>query len=125
MEIENAPDFLATLTHDARDPGRVTVALTFALAALTQGKKAAILLLLDGVALAQESYADSIDAGDPFVPAKDLLESFLAAGGTINACGACLKHNGIPPERLMPGIRVVDGGTAVKLISAAKTTFQL
>lgn len=119
-----AHDFLVTLSVDKNEPERLTVALTLALASCTQGKKTALLLMVEGVRNGMEGYVDSVDAGAPFSPCEDLMESFIAAEGEIFACGACLDHNKVDRDTLMPEVQVVSGGQVVEMLFNARSTLQ-
>ncbi|MEW5733920.1 MAG: DsrE family protein [Thermodesulfobacteriota bacterium] len=121
----NAPhDFLVTISVGKTEPGRLTVALTLALAARTLGKKTALLLMVEGVHNASEGYVDSVDVGAPFAACEDLMESYIAAEGEIYACGACLDHNKVDRSKLMPEVKVVTGTQAVELLCGAKASLQ-
>ncbi len=123
--MEEKFDFIAVLTEDKKDHKRLTVAFTLGLAALTQKKTAAVLLMLDGTYVAQKGYVEDVDTGAPFNAAEELLESFLAAGGKILACEACVKNNGIADENIMEEVKMVDGSGVVRLMCEAGGTIGL
>lgn len=122
--MEAGLDFLVTVAIGKDQPGKLTVALTLALAARTQGRKTALLLLVEGVRNGVEGYVDSVDVGEPFATCEDLMESFIAAEGEIYTCGACLDHNKVDRNKLMPEVQVVNGSRAVEIIANAKATLQ-
>lgn len=79
-------DLLITLTAHESDENNVTIAFTMGVKSLEKGHDTEILLLSDGVHLAEKGYADRIDIGSPFEPIKDLLGTYLAEGGKLKVC---------------------------------------
>jgi predicted peroxiredoxin len=49
---------------------------------------------------------------------KELMESFVANGGEIWACGACAKPRGIQESNLVKGARVVSAANVVELLAS-------
>ena len=118
-------DFLITLTAHENDANNVTIAFTMGLQAAQKGYDTVILLLSNAVALAEKGYADKIDIGEPFKPIKELLPAYLAAGGRIAVCSACMKHNGVDEENVINGVEVVTADFVIDGIMAAEKTLQL
>ena len=118
-------DLLITLTAHENDANNVTIAFTMGLNATEKGHKTVILLLSHAVSLAEKGYADKIDIGEPFKPIKELLPAYLAAGGRITVCSACMKHNGVDETKLINGVEVVTADFVVDGIMAAEKSLQL
>ena len=118
-------DFLITLTAHENDANNVTIAFTMGLQAAQKGYDTVILLLSNAVALAEKGYADKIDIGEPFKPIKELLPAYLAAGGRIAVCSACMKHNGVDETNVINGVEVVTADFVIDGIMAAEKTIQL
>lgn len=118
-------DLLITLTAHEKDANNVTIAFTMGLKAVEKGHDTVILLLSDAVSLAEKGYADKIDIGEPFKPIKELLPAYLAAGGRITVCSACMKHNGVDETKLINGVEVVTADFVVDGIMAAEKSLQL
>lgn len=122
----NYPSFLITLTAHESNPNNVTIAFTMGLNAVNKGHDTGVLLLSDAVHLVKLGYADSIDIGAPFEPVKKVLHEFIANGGRIMVCSACMQHNGISTEDpLLKGIEVVNAGDVIDIFAEAKTSLQL
>ncbi|MTV47929.1 sulfur reduction protein DsrE [Heliobacillus mobilis] len=117
--------FVVTLGFNNNNENYVTVALTVALAAQKKGEQACLLLLVDGVHLGKEGYVDDINIGEPFRPVRDLLADFLASGGQLKICGACLHHNKIANDELLTSAEIITGSDIVDLLNNAKSTLQL
>lgn len=120
-----AADLLITLTAHERDANNVTIAFSMGLKALQDGHTVEILLLSDGVHIASEGYADKIDIGAPFEPINKVLPAFLAHGGTLNVCSACMQHNGVAESDLIEGANIVTADYVVEALMKANKTLQL
>ncbi len=118
-------DFLVTLTGDIREQNNVTIAFTMALNAKKRGLETDVLILSYATYLMEEGYADKVDIGEPFMPVKKLIDEYLALGGKISVCNACLKHNKINEEHLLPGLDIVNADYVIDVIMAAEKTLQL
>ena len=118
-------DLLVTLTGDEKECNNVTIAFSIAIEAQKSGKKTEILLLSYGVMLAEAGYGDRIDIGAPFSPIKDLIPAYLAAGGQISVCKACMIHNDVDQSKLLKDAVVVDATYVADVLFAAKRSLQL
>ena len=106
-------------THGKDDPERATLAFVVANVAATADQETVLLLTIDGVWLATREYADSIHH-EGFQPLKEVIQSFVANGGQIWACGACTKPRGITERDLIEGAKIVTAANAVEyLVSGA------
>ena len=101
------PRFLAQATHGRDDPERATLPFIVANVAASADQEAIVLLTIEGVWLATKGYADDLHhPGMP--PLREVLDSLLASGGEIWACGACTKPRGITDEDLIEGARIIS-----------------
>ena len=101
---------------------KATVAFVIANAAAASGKEALVFLSTEGVWLSKKGYADDIhEAG--FSPLRDLVASFLQAGGKIWACSPCCKKRGIAEGDLIPGAVIVGGAKLVEFLSGGTPSF--
>src|SRR5699024_3186417 len=73
-------DLLITLAAHENDENNVTIAFTMGLKAIEKGHKVEIMLLSNGVHIAEKGYADQIDIGAPFSPIKDILPQYIENG---------------------------------------------
>ena len=118
-------DFVATVFDGHSNPAKVTVALTMALNALQQGHNATLILMVEGVELGRPNAADDMDIGTPFRPVKDLWADFLAGGGKIAVCGACMQHNGFTVEQMDSRYAIVTAPQVVELLMKAQGSLQI
>jgi predicted peroxiredoxin len=112
-----AKTFCLSLTSSHKNPDNATVGLVVANAAIGCDKETTLFLSCDGVWLAKPGEAEKIAVGGPFAGAKDLLDKFVAAGGTILVCAPCMKLRGIDAENLIAGAQPAGGATLVELLS--------
>ena len=101
------PRFIAQATHGQDDPERATLPFIVANVAASAEQEAIVLLTIDGVWLATKGYADEIHHPG-MQPLREVIESLLASGGQIWACGACTKPRGITDEHLIEGARIIS-----------------
>ena len=118
-------DFVATVFDGHSNPAKVTVAFTMAVKALEKGHTATVILMVEGVELGRPGAADDMDIGAPFQPVKALWADFLARGGQIAVCGACMQHNGFTAEQMDSRYAIVTAPDVVDLLMAAKDTLQI
>lgn len=122
---QNNPDLLITLTAHENDENNVTIAFTMGLKAIEKGHKVEIILLSNAVHLGEQGYGDKIDIGAPFSPIADILPKFIAEGGVISVCSACMVHNGVQEENLVEGTQVITADYVIDALMNAKRTLQL
>lgn len=81
--------------------------------AVTADKEATIFLTVEGVWLATKGYAEQVKK-EGFPPLSEILQSFVANGGKIWACGACTKPRGISEGDLIEGAKIVTAANLVE-----------
>jgi len=118
-------DLLITLTAHENDESNVTIAFTMGMKAIEKGHKVEMMLLSNGIHIAEKGYADKIDIGAPFKPIKDLLASFLEQGGKLKVCSACMEHNGVTKEDIIEGAEVITADDVIDGIMNTEKTLQL
>jgi predicted peroxiredoxin len=111
-----AGKFCVSLTRSLDDPDRATVAFVIANAAVASGQETMVFLSVDGVRLAVPGTADTIHE-QGFQPLKDLMASFVEAGGSILVCSPCFKKRGLDASILVPGATIVGGARLVEFLS--------
>jgi predicted peroxiredoxin len=108
---------LVHATHGKENPERATLPFIVGNVAASADQEAVVLLTLEGVWLATKGYADDIHK-EGFQALREVIDSFLANGGQIWACGACTKPRGIGEADLIAGARIVTAAKAVELLAA-------
>lgn len=118
-------DLLITLTAHESDENNVTIAFTMGNMALEKGHSVEIILLSDGVHIAEKGYADKIDIGAPFEAIKDILPTYLENGGKLKACSSCMEHNGVAEEDMIDGAEIITAGYVIDALMNSDKTLQL
>ncbi|MBG9982956.1 DsrE family protein [Aerococcaceae bacterium DSM 111020] len=118
-------DLLITLTQKEDNENNVTIAFTMGNMALSKGYSVSLILLSNAVHLAERGYGDKINIGEPFRPVADLIPEFIAQGGKILVCSACMKHNGVSEEDLMEGTEIITAEDVITNIMESKKSLQL
>jgi uncharacterized protein len=75
-----------------------------------------VFLSVEGVRLSQKGYADNIRE-EGFAPLKELMESFVNAGGKIYVCSPCFAKRKLDDRNLIPGAAIVGGAKLVEFLS--------
>ncbi len=96
----NSNSYLFTLTECSHDTDRVATPLVLANSALANGGDALLWLTMSGVNLARSGSADQLGSVS-FAPVKDLLDSFIEAGGRIGVCPPCGKTHGVTADNMI------------------------
>src|SRR6266571_2391346 len=109
-------NFCVSLTHSTDDPDRATVAMVVANAAAASGKNTMVFLSSEGVRLAVKGVADGIHE-EGFQSMADLMENFLAAGGSLWVCSPCFKKRSYSDGDLIEGAIIVGGAKLVEFLS--------
>jgi len=107
---------LVNCTHGKEDPERASLPFIVGNVAASADQEAVVLLTIDGVWVATKGYADNIRK-EGFPPLKDTLQSFVANGGQIWACGTCTKPRGISEADLIEGARIVTAAFIVEYLA--------
>ena len=108
---------MANCTHGKEDPERATLPFIVGNVAVTADQEAVVLLTVEGAWLATKDYAEGIQK-EGFQPLKEVIQSFVANGGQIWACGACAKPRGITEADLIEGARIVTAANAVERLAS-------
>ena len=110
-----AEKFWVCLTFAKDNADKATVAFVIANAAAASNRETMVFLSIEGVRLSQTGYADDIhEAG--FSPLKDLMHSFVEAGGKIFVCSPCFKKRTLKEGALVPGATIVGGAKLVEFL---------
>ena len=116
-----AATIMTHCTHGREDPERATLPFIVASVAASADQPAIVLLTIEGVWLATRGYAEDVQK-EGFPPLREIMDSFLANGGEIWACGACTRPRRITEDDLIPGARIVTAAMVVEaMVNGAAT----
>lgn len=107
--------FVVSLTCAKDDTDKATVAFVVANAAIASDKEAIVFLSTEGTRISQQGYADDVHE-EGFAPLKDLIASFVEAGGQIYVCSPCFKKRGLDETKVVPGAVIVGGAKLVEFM---------
>jgi predicted peroxiredoxin len=111
-----AGSFCVSLTHAKDDSDKATVGFVIANASAASEKDTMVFLSTEGVRLGVKGYADDIHE-QGFAPLRELMESFVKAGGKIFVCSPCFKRRGLDENNLVAGAVIVGGAKLVEFLS--------
>jgi predicted peroxiredoxin len=116
-----ATTIMSNCTCGKDNPERATLAFVVGNVAASADQPAIVLLTIEGVWIATKGYAEGIHK-EGFQPLKEIIDSFVAGGGQIWACGACTKPRGITEAQLIPGARIVTAAMVVEAMAKGAST---
>jgi predicted peroxiredoxin len=106
-----------SITSARNDPDKATVGFVVANAAVASAQETLVFLSTEGVRIAVKGYSEQIhEAG--FAPLKDLVASFVKAGGTIYVCSPCYKKRALDEAALIEGATIVGGAKLVEFLAS-------
>jgi predicted peroxiredoxin len=108
---------LINCTHGREDAERATLSFVVGNVAASADQEVVVLLTIEGVWNATRGYTDDI-CKEGFQPLRDVMQSLLANGGQIWACGACTKPRGITDADLIEGAKIVTAASAVEYLAS-------
>lgn len=106
-----------SLTCAKDNSDKATVAFVVANASAASEKETMIFLSVEGVRIASAGYADDVHE-EGFAPLKELITSFVEAGGKLFVCSPCFKKRGLDESKLIPGATIVGGAKLVEFLTA-------
>jgi len=105
-----------SITHSRNDLDKATVGFVVANAAVASGQDTLVFLSIEGVRLSVKGFSDGLHE-EGFAPVKDLMESFVKAGGKIFVCSPCMKKRGLDAQPLVEGATIVGGAKLVEFLA--------
>ncbi|HLF65663.1 MAG TPA: DsrE family protein [Saprospiraceae bacterium] len=100
-------------TYGKEDAERAILPFIVGNVAVTADQEAIIFLTIEGVRIATKGYAEQVSK-EGFSSLKEIMNSFIANGGKIWACGACTKPRGITEADLIEGAQIVTAANLVE-----------
>ncbi|MDO5682547.1 MAG: DsrE family protein [Propionibacteriaceae bacterium] len=108
--------FCVSISHAKDNVDKATVAFVVANAAVGSDQDTTVFVSSEGVHLATQGYADDMHE-EGFAPLKELIDSFVEAGGKIWVCSPCFKKRGYTEDQLIEGTTMVGGAKLVELLA--------
>lgn len=111
-----ASKFCVSITCAKDNPDKATVGFVVANAAVGSGKESLVFLSIEGVRLSQKGYSEGIHE-EGFAPLRELMDSYVKAGGTMYVCSPCFKKRKLDENNLVAGASIVGGAKLVEFLS--------
>jgi uncharacterized protein len=111
-----ATKILTNASHGKEEPERAILPFIVGNIAASADQEAVVLLTVEGVWLATKGYASDVQK-EGFPSLEATIQSFLANGGQIWACGTCTKPRGIGEADLIEGAKIVTAANVVEYLS--------
>ena len=104
-----------SITSAKNDTDKATVGFVVANAAAASAQETLVFLSTEGVRIAVKGYADDVHE-EGFAPLRDLVASFVKAGGKIWVCSPCFKKRALDEKALIEGATIVGGAKLVEFL---------
>jgi uncharacterized protein involved in oxidation of intracellular sulfur len=119
--VEKKEKIIFIVTAGPDDPQRMTFPFMLATAAQSVDVEAVVVFQGDSVLLAKKGVAEHIKASG-LAKLKDLMDSYVQAGGTILLCGPCIKDRNLSEQDFIQGTRITAAAQLVNEILSANAT---
>jgi uncharacterized protein involved in oxidation of intracellular sulfur len=121
MKMAEAEKMVYIVTHAGEDPERATFPFMLATAAQAMEVEAVVALQGVSVFLAKKGYLENVVAAG--LPAlKDLVDTFLEAGGKLLICTPCIRERNIEESELIEGSELIAAARLNQEILSANAT---
>ncbi len=107
------------------DDERATVAWTLANAGVQQGQDVTVFAVSAGVDVLRKGAADTVQMNPHDPSMKDLIDNFMAAGGTVWACPPCSALRSYTEDAFIDGVKITGAGPVYDLIKGGAATIGL
>jgi predicted peroxiredoxin len=108
--------YLINCQDGANNPERATISFILALTA-SKTHETAMFVSADAAQLCVKGVAASIHS-EGYEPLLDLLIGFIANGGKIWLCPACVKAKGIDQEDLIEGVEIAGAPKSMAFLAS-------
>lgn len=116
------PTVVVNITQGKDHLHAVSMAIGLASDAITAGRRSVIFLNVDAPVFATADLPANVKFAD-FPPVKEMIASFVAAGGELYVCGHCASVLKIAESSLIKGAVVMKHGDLYKKLPATALSF--
>lgn len=107
------------------DDERATVAWTLANAGVANGQDVTVFAVSSGVDVLRQGAASTVQMNPHDPSMKDLIDNFMANGGTVWACPPCSALRGYTEDQFIDGVKITGAGPVYDLIKLGAATICL
>jgi predicted peroxiredoxin len=118
---KQSENYLFTLSAFEQEGDRVATPLVLANSALANGKDVILWLTMEGVELAKQGAAETVNTKS-FAPVSELLDIYIENGGRIGVCPPCAKTHGVTDGNII-GSAELMGAVAMLDETVGRQTF--
>lgn len=116
------PTVVVNITRGKDDLHAVSMAIGLASDAIKAGRRSVIFLNVQAPVFATSDLSADLKIAD-FPPVKEMIASFVAAGGELFVCGHCAAVTKVAESSLIKGAVVAQHGDLFKKLPGAALTF--
>jgi predicted peroxiredoxin len=120
--MEEKKQKLVIVASRGHDDERATVSWTVANGGLAAGLDVTMFLVSSAIDLVRKGAVDFVRMNPFDPPMKELIEDFMAKGGTVMACPPCAKVRGYSAENLLEGVIITGSASLHALIKEGAST---
>ena len=113
---------LVVVVTKGLDDERSSVALSVANSGINSGLDVTMFLVSSGVDLVRKGAMSVAQLNPLDPPLGEMLDNFMASGGSVLACPPCAKVRGYGQNDLIEGVKVTGSGAMHALISQGAAT---
>jgi predicted peroxiredoxin len=121
-EKADKPTVVVNITRGIGDLHAASMAIGLASDAIKAGRRSVIFLNVHAPVLATADSPADLKFAD-FPPVREMLASFVAAGGELYVCGHCAAVAKVPESKLIKGAVVVEHGNLFTKLPTAALSF--
>lgn len=107
------------------DDERATVAWTLANAGVANGQDVTVFAVSSGVDVLRRGAAGTVQMNPHDPSMKELIDNFMANGGTVWACPPCSALRGYTEDQFIDGVKITGAGPVYELIKQGAATICL
>ena len=104
------------------DDERATVAWTLANAGVASGQDVTVFLVSAGVDIARKRAAATVQMNPHDPSMQELIDKFMAEGGTVWACPPCSSLRGYEESDFIDGVKITGAGPLYDIFKTGATT---
>ncbi len=104
------------------DDERATVAWTLANAGVGSGQDVTVFCVSAGVDLLRKGAADTVQMNPHDPSMKELIDNFMANGGTVWACPPCSKLRNYVEGDFIDGVKITGAGPVYDILKSGAST---
>ena len=120
--MSNTTDSTLIFLSRGIDDERATVAWTLANGGIAAGQNVTVFCVSAAVDLVRKGAADTVQMNPHDPSMKELIDNFMANGGTVWACPPCSKLRGYTEDQFIDGVKITGAGPVYDILKSGAAT---